>query len=448
MGYRLILAGLVFFANPCVNIIDFLPDFIGCILIYFGLRKLSDLEDRFHTAKIFAARFIPLYVLKAVLSVAFTVGDQRMRMPATFISGVIECIFFVVLFTNLFGGIEALATIYGGDRHLKKLGEVSQYAIIISVAKQVLSFIPEALSLFRDSQYSDFSSEVDFGTLLAQAKPWFSLLCIVGGSILGLWYLTIIIPYFRALWRDKPFCDSLRALYNEKITENTQLMTHRAFKAFTVLLLIGFAFMYDLTIEAVNILPDFIGYIILFCALCAVCDNHQRGRSALVAVPLFIVSVVSYLFKIYTTMGTNFRMDYDVYMRRASEIVDNGKAVYIGAALFALEAILLVLLTRQILMSADKKIRLAKDGVSVPVAMPTVVVGIFSVLSALCDIAPLLTARFYALYLADTTANAKYELLSERSYIFHNYVGLALIVFTAIVLVYFNKIKKHIDFEI
>ena len=36
----LIFAGLLFFFNPCVNMLDLLPDFIGAILIITGLSKM------------------------------------------------------------------------------------------------------------------------------------------------------------------------------------------------------------------------------------------------------------------------------------------------------------------------------------------------------------------------------------------------------------------------
>ena len=47
MGFKLILAGLVFFFNPCINLVDIFPDFIGCILISAGLYKLADMEKSF-----------------------------------------------------------------------------------------------------------------------------------------------------------------------------------------------------------------------------------------------------------------------------------------------------------------------------------------------------------------------------------------------------------------
>lgn len=448
MRFGLILAGLLFFANPCVNIIDVLPDFVGCILIYLGLSKLRDLDDRFYNARAFCARYIPVFVIKSVLSVTLTTGSSDMRMPATFIFGVLEIIFFVTLFTNLFGGIEAVSTLYGGDKHLSGLSELSQYVIIISAAKPVLSFIPESLVLFTDRNGVDFSQELTLGEKLYRAKPYFMLFCIVAGVILGVWFIALVWGYFVRLSKDRAFVGNLDSVYSEKILSDTKLVTKRAFSKFSVLLLVGFALMYDLTIEAVNIFPDFIGFVLLFCALCTVCGKGQRMENFAIFAPLFLVSLVSYAFKVYTSMGINYRMDYDVYMRSAVRIVDDGSAVWMGAVIFALEAVLTVVFMHRLFAAADRKMTEYKNEVSLPVVVPTVMVGIFAALSALCDIAPLFTAKYYALYLEDAAANESALALSEYAYIFHNYVGLALIAFTAIVLVYFSKINKKISFEI
>lgn len=448
MNFGLILAGLLFFANPCVNIIDVLPDFFGCILIYYGLGKLRDLDDRFYTARIFCARYLPIFAIKAILSVTLTTGNSDMRMPAAFIFGVLEIIFFITLFTNLFGGIEAVATLYGGDRHILGLSELSQYVIIIAVAKPVLSFIPESLVLFVDQNGTNFSQELTLGEKLYRAKPYFTLFCVVAGILLGLWFVSLVAGYFVRLSRDRAFKENLMKVYSEKISSDTKLMTKRAFTKFSVLLVCGFAFMYDLTLEAVNIFPDFIGFILLFCALCSVSEKDDRRGNIAVFLPLLFTTTVSYAFKIYTSMGVNFRMDYNVLMRRAVQIVDDGTSVWIGAVIFIIEAVLTVLFMHRIFRTADKKLADYKQGTRLPATAPTLMVGIFAVLSAACDIAPLLTAKFYAEYLTDTAANAQALVFSEYAYVFHNYVGLALIAFTAVVLVYFTKINKKIHFEI
>ena len=41
MSFALIFAGLLFFCNPTFSAIDVLPDFIGCVLLFLGLFRLS-----------------------------------------------------------------------------------------------------------------------------------------------------------------------------------------------------------------------------------------------------------------------------------------------------------------------------------------------------------------------------------------------------------------------
>ena len=49
LGY--LLLGLVFLFNPNINVIDVLPDVIGCLFILKGLSKLSDLNRHIASAK-------------------------------------------------------------------------------------------------------------------------------------------------------------------------------------------------------------------------------------------------------------------------------------------------------------------------------------------------------------------------------------------------------------
>ena len=44
IGY--ILAGLLFFVNPNILVVDFLPDFIGAILILYGLAHAAEIDER------------------------------------------------------------------------------------------------------------------------------------------------------------------------------------------------------------------------------------------------------------------------------------------------------------------------------------------------------------------------------------------------------------------
>ena len=41
LSFWLCAAGLCLFFNPSLALIDFLPDCVGCLLVYFGLARIS-----------------------------------------------------------------------------------------------------------------------------------------------------------------------------------------------------------------------------------------------------------------------------------------------------------------------------------------------------------------------------------------------------------------------
>ena len=49
--FGFLIIAFVFFSNPNVNIIDVLPDAIGCLLIAFAIGKLAYLCDRIRDAQ-------------------------------------------------------------------------------------------------------------------------------------------------------------------------------------------------------------------------------------------------------------------------------------------------------------------------------------------------------------------------------------------------------------
>ena len=98
MGFRLILAGLIFFFNPCINIVDFLPDGIGCILIAAGLSRLADVGDRFYDARKYARVMIAVYAAKLAFSLYIPARWSDGLLPMTFIFSVLEILFFILFY--------------------------------------------------------------------------------------------------------------------------------------------------------------------------------------------------------------------------------------------------------------------------------------------------------------------------------------------------------------
>ena len=45
-GFAYVIAGFVFLANPYIDMLDILPDFIGYLLILAGISRMAKLDDR------------------------------------------------------------------------------------------------------------------------------------------------------------------------------------------------------------------------------------------------------------------------------------------------------------------------------------------------------------------------------------------------------------------
>ena len=151
MGFRMIFAGLLFFFNPCINLFDIFPDFIGCILISSGLYKLSDVEGRFFAARQISNRLIAIYLSKLFFWVYAAGSWKDGFLPLTFIYAVIEIIMMIGLCTSLYGGIEYVCNLHGGDKHLSQINTVSKYTVL-GVSRS--SFHNVALRLFHTKSKS------------------------------------------------------------------------------------------------------------------------------------------------------------------------------------------------------------------------------------------------------------------------------------------------------
>ena len=123
LGY--LLLGLVFLFNPNINVIDVLPDVIGCLFILKGLSKLSDLNRNIASArakfrrlawvalfKSFVSLFTSGLLDKALyemrLSILVELFDSTMVLVFVFVFGIFELLYMIPAFISLFEGIAFL----------------------------------------------------------------------------------------------------------------------------------------------------------------------------------------------------------------------------------------------------------------------------------------------------------------------------------------------------
>lgn len=322
MGFSYIIAGLVFFFLPNVNIIDVLPDFIGCILIMAGLNKTADLVPALENAKDSFKNV--LYYTLAKFAVSFFApmlsnSDPTTLLLFTFVFSVFDFIFLIPAFRKLLDGMT-----YLGDRTNSKVifvnnNTLQKVTIAFLTLRTVLSLIPE-FSAISSPEQSPYITAYD-PRLLSNYKTLLTFTNLLIVSVFGCVWFIMSVRYFSRIRKDKTLIGFLKQQYAEKILPNKSLFIRRKTAAAFGLILAAALFMYDVAIDYINILPDFImGLFILLAAFTL--RRHCKIKPLTITAALYTAfSLVFYIISVnyalkfpYGTLMKNFKA-YEQFVR-------------------------------------------------------------------------------------------------------------------------------------
>ena len=142
--FGMVFAGLVFFFNPNVALFDLLPDVVGALLLYWGLKNASEAGAYFDDARSISFVMIWLYAVKSVFAVSLLRYPAN-ALPYTFLSGVLETIILLRFFARLYDGFEYAAMRSGNGETAAYVKNVRALSYIFAVCRSVFAFLPEIL---------------------------------------------------------------------------------------------------------------------------------------------------------------------------------------------------------------------------------------------------------------------------------------------------------------
>lgn len=108
MKIRYMIVGCIFLFNPFFNIVDILPDFIGYLFIMRALLELSDIDRNLRSARNKFKAAMWLSLAKFFLVFASMIFDSTLYLLFTFTFGLMECVYLIPAFIDLFYGISYL----------------------------------------------------------------------------------------------------------------------------------------------------------------------------------------------------------------------------------------------------------------------------------------------------------------------------------------------------
>ncbi len=293
LGYGWFIAAVIFLFNPCINIIDILPDFFGYLFLICGLTKWADLYLGMRVAvdNLSKLRIVMLVKMLAILLVP--VVDENWVLILTFGFAIIELMYLLPALGKLFDGMDYFATRFDSQTPIMNVKNVRAFTYIFFILKAALTLLPElcALSDFEYSGYVTSGVQTDF----ADFRNLFILVNIFFSVLMGILWLVNIVPYINRIAADTPFLNRVLASYDSEIACDKALSLRRNTKKTITFTVAALAFIPNFAFDEFNVVPNFMVGIFVLAAL--VYLKRLRKPSKLLtifAVASTVVSAASY----------------------------------------------------------------------------------------------------------------------------------------------------------
>lgn len=298
----------VFLFNANVNIIDFIPDIIGYIIICIALSKLYYLnEDIALSVKFF--RYMIVSEVAKVLCFLWLLGLQSYDERNTgtllfaFTFAVVDALLLFNAFGKLFNGLISLGyahdntSVLGSRRARGKsyTEKIKSSTLFFVFFKAAMYTLPEFSNLVAHD-YDESSGLVDLYEYIDLMRAMSFVIVTVAGIV----WLIKIFRYFVRVNRDEAFKSSLKNTYERDVLPKTGLFVKR--DAGTAFFLISAAsvLMLDFRFEYFNMIPDFLGAILFLIGI-MLCARYLTVKKKLLisaSVTYLVASIASYIVEI------------------------------------------------------------------------------------------------------------------------------------------------------
>jgi len=378
LGIGAISASAVFLFLPEMAIFDFMPDFIGYILLLFGMSQLRDLNDYFGDAYdrfykiawITAAKFFSFFL---VLGLVTPKERPNTMLLIAFVFAVFEFVYVIPAWKDLFEGFSYLTARYGttkfeivdrgprrvlipnrkkgyriGDKiprkPLNRIEHIRNMTVFFLGFKAVMNVLPEFTALSAETELeSAFRLYNYIGTI--------RLLSMLLIGIIGAIWLSKIFSFISAVRFDRAFIEHYREKYRTDVLTKDHLFIQRHLQTALFLISLAALLRFDLRFDYFNLLPDTLMMGMLLIA-CAVLGKHI-GNKRIFVYAAGIYGIVSLFVNFYEY---HFRFSHSA---TSIETNDEAYRMYVTLCglkvaeqiLFVLAIFLFLLLLRNVIRS-------------------------------------------------------------------------------------------------
>ena len=268
MGITKIFIGFIFIANPCINLLDFLPDFIGFLLIRNGLFQFDYIDTHMSQARDAFHKLYLLGLAKFVLMFAIPSSDANTRLLISFGCCVGEVLLVISAVPKLFDGFTALATRFHGQNVFKHYSSARFLVFVVLIVKNVLILFPDLFTIFildAEMKYIGGSGALQYQLRLAKSL---SLpITLIATAVFGIYTAVHFYLFLRDFSKDKPLMNNLREKFKEIFVDNENLQARRAMRIFSQYYMYAFLCFINFYVDGYSIIPDFFGLLFILLSL-------------------------------------------------------------------------------------------------------------------------------------------------------------------------------------
>ncbi len=463
VGFGLVVAGLMFFVNPNVQLFDVFPDAIGALLIYCGLKKAACVDGYFEDARKISFALIWIYVLKFVFSISL-VSHPANSLPFTFISGVLELIFLGSFIHKLYAGFEYTTMRCAAGKTPNLTNNIYALSMIFVAVKCIITFVPEMFEFIKQGEDLDLSANASYTMSVASLKPYAVLLSIVVQLALGILFAVQTVKFFRNISKDYIYMGHLSEAYAEEVGLNRKKYVNRAVSSSLMFMAASVIFVAGAYIDGFDFLPDVMAVICMtlaFVCLAGARDDIKVPK-ILCAVSLvisgaytaFSAYVRPELFELLTKEKTAFTNHSDGFWNSGVDSALFSIAGFVFAVIYTVLVIVMMIKQQRLYMDEkmgnhDRKLMtvivlsglaaLSSASTSFFDACAAHLAATHTVVAQYITDRPRMTAQMMAQRIAENTKVAHFDSVDNFG-IFMTYVTIALVVFA-----FFNilALKSH-----
>ena len=300
--FGLVFAGLLFFFNPYFAVIDLLPDFIGCLLIYIGLTRPALIN---HTVREARAAFLKLALIDIAKNVILLIGmgagstEQPTALLLISFSAVAVGLFFMIpAIIKLFDALFSLSTLddcpalyQTKKKGLSRLDLLERQTIRFFFLKEGLCLLPEFAALTVSAYELDGKIPLyDFIGLMRTVS-------FITVLVLGILWLIRLSGVFAALWRDRAFFERIEEKHSTYLATHPGVAIIRRYGTAFLLLFAGALLLCDFYLDFKNVLPDLAAAILLIAGVLLLQITPQKKIATVASLSAFgaIATVSSHL---------------------------------------------------------------------------------------------------------------------------------------------------------